>query len=52
MTWEWIAKRLRMGHWNGVQRNASHFETEKNVNTPLVTSDPLFSSSEVSKGRC
>jgi hypothetical protein len=27
---------------NGVQRNASRFETEKNVNTPLVTSDPFL----------
>jgi len=26
---------------NGVQRNASRFETEKNVNIPLVTSDPF-----------
>ena len=28
---------------NGVQRNASRFETEKNVNAPLVTSDPFSS---------
>jgi len=26
---------------NGVQCNASRFETKKNVNIPLVTSDPF-----------
>jgi hypothetical protein len=26
---------------NGVQRNASRFETEKNANTPIVISDPF-----------